>query len=187
VDLKDYGQARQITLFGHGQVALQILISDTTGCPAQILSWLKSRWREEKLPQYASANLGTGVLCDYIAAIEINAKITYNSAREIRRRPHGQYRTRHSTTGAAGLLCDGQDHRRGQKRHSGCSGRPRGTSRRGHGVTRDPADRLARVAVLQRGRAKGCQAHRLDSNPAIGDMGVPNVGERDWRLSRVVA
>ena len=47
VQLKDYGQARQITLFEHGKVALQILTSDFDACPAEILSWLKSRWREE--------------------------------------------------------------------------------------------------------------------------------------------
>ena len=47
VQLKDYGSARQITVFEHGQVALQILTSDMDACPADILSWLKSRWREE--------------------------------------------------------------------------------------------------------------------------------------------
>jgi hypothetical protein len=33
VQLKDYGQARQITLFEHGQIALQILTSDSGACP----------------------------------------------------------------------------------------------------------------------------------------------------------
>ena len=45
VQIKDYGEARQITLFEHGQVVLQILTSDLQACPAGILSWLKSRWR----------------------------------------------------------------------------------------------------------------------------------------------
>ena len=45
VQLKDYGDARQITLFEHGKVALQILTSDSGACPAEILAWLKSRWR----------------------------------------------------------------------------------------------------------------------------------------------
>ncbi|MGH9618881.1 MAG: putative transposase, partial [Bryobacteraceae bacterium] len=48
VQLKDYGQARQITLFEHGRVVLQILTSDFDACPAALLGWLKSRWREEK-------------------------------------------------------------------------------------------------------------------------------------------
>ena len=35
VQLKDYGDARQITLFEHGRVALQILTSDSDACPAE--------------------------------------------------------------------------------------------------------------------------------------------------------
>ncbi len=55
-DIKDYGQARQITLFEHGTVALQILTSDLDACPADILAWLKSRWREELVfRSYAAA------------------------------------------------------------------------------------------------------------------------------------
>ena len=65
VQLKDYGTARQITLFEHGQVALQILTSDTDSCPAEILSWLRSRWREENFLKYASANYGIDKICDY--------------------------------------------------------------------------------------------------------------------------
>src|SRR6266545_3267399 len=42
--LKDYGEARQLTLFEHGKVVLQILTSDSGSCPADILDWLKSRW-----------------------------------------------------------------------------------------------------------------------------------------------
>ena len=58
VQLKDYGQARQITLFEHGKVALQILTSDLEACPAEILAWLKSRWREENFLKYASVTTG---------------------------------------------------------------------------------------------------------------------------------
>src|ERR1019366_3557036 len=60
VHIKDYGEARQLTLFEHGQVALQILTSDFEACPAEILSWLKSRWRKENFLKYASDNYGTG-------------------------------------------------------------------------------------------------------------------------------
>ena len=38
VQLKDYGEARQLTLFEHGKVVLQILTSDSGACPADILS-----------------------------------------------------------------------------------------------------------------------------------------------------
>ena len=82
VQLKDYGEARQLTLFEHGRVVLQILTSDFDACPADILAWLKSRWREENFLKYASVNYGTGKICDYAAAIEVNTKITANPARK---------------------------------------------------------------------------------------------------------
>jgi hypothetical protein len=82
VTLKDYGEARQITLFEHGKVALQILTSDSGSCPAEILAWLKSRWREENFLKYASQNYGIDKICDYIATIETNTKIADNPARK---------------------------------------------------------------------------------------------------------
>ena len=82
VQARDYGPARQITLFEHGQVALQILTSDFEACPAGILAWLKSRWREENFLKYASDNYGTDKICDYIAAIETSTKMTGNPARK---------------------------------------------------------------------------------------------------------
>ena len=45
--INDYGTARQITLFEHGQPAPRPLTSDADSCPAGMLSFLKSRWREE--------------------------------------------------------------------------------------------------------------------------------------------
>jgi hypothetical protein len=82
VQLKDYGQARQITLFENGKVALQILTSDLDTCPAEILAWLKSRWREENFLKYASGNYGIDKICDYAASIEANTKTTGNPARK---------------------------------------------------------------------------------------------------------
>ena len=82
VQLKDYGEARQITLFEHGRVALQILTSDFDACPAEILSWLKSRWREENFLKYASENYGIDKICDYLASIETNTKLIRNPARD---------------------------------------------------------------------------------------------------------
>jgi transposase len=82
VQLKDYGDVRQITLSEHGKVALQILTSDFDACPAEILAWLKSRWREENFLKYASENYGIDKICDYIARIEANTKITDNPARK---------------------------------------------------------------------------------------------------------
>jgi len=82
VQLKDYGEARQITLFEHGKVALQILTSDSGACPAEILSWLKSRWREENFLKYAGENYGIDKICDYFASIETSTKLIRNPARD---------------------------------------------------------------------------------------------------------
>ena len=82
VQLKDYGEARQITLFEHGRVVLQILASDADACPAALLGWLKSRWREENYLKYASENYGIDKICDYAADIETNTKIADNPARK---------------------------------------------------------------------------------------------------------
>ena len=82
VQLKDYGGARQITLFEHGNTALQVLTSDGDACPAEILSWLKSRWREENFLKYASENYGIDKICDYLASIETNTKLIRNPARD---------------------------------------------------------------------------------------------------------
>ena len=82
MQLKDYGEARQITLFERGKVALQILTSDCDACPAEILSWLKSRWREENFLKYASENYGIDKICDYLASIETNTKLIRNPARD---------------------------------------------------------------------------------------------------------
>ncbi len=82
VQLKDYCDARQITLFEHGTVALQILTSDADACPAEILSWLKSRWREENFLKYASGNYGIDKICDYLAEITENTNLTRNPARD---------------------------------------------------------------------------------------------------------
>ena len=83
VQVKDYGRARHITLSEHGRVALQILTSDFDACPADILSWLKSRWREENFLKYASVNYGIDKICDYLASIEVNTKIVDNPARKV--------------------------------------------------------------------------------------------------------
>src|ERR1035437_5087648 len=108
VQLKDYGKARQITLFEHGQVALQILTSDFEACPADILSWLKSRWREENFLKYASENYGIDKICDYIATTGTNTKKIGNPERK---KANAAVREAEKTLAAAeralaGLLAD---------------------------------------------------------------------------------
>ena len=63
-------------------MALQVLTSDFDACPAEILAWLKSRWREENFLKYARENYGIDKICDYIAGIETNTKIVDNPARK---------------------------------------------------------------------------------------------------------
>src|SRR5450759_1857220 len=46
------------------------------------MAWMKPRWREENFLKYASENYGIDKICDYIAAIEANTKITGNPARK---------------------------------------------------------------------------------------------------------
>jgi transposase len=98
VQLKDYGDARQITLSEHGQVALQILTSDFEACPADLLSWLKSRWREENFLKYASENYGIDKICDYLAEITENTRNIGNPARK---QANAAVRDAEKTLGAA--------------------------------------------------------------------------------------
>jgi hypothetical protein len=56
VQIKDYGDAQQLTLFERGQVALQILASDFGACPADLLSWLNPVAGRE-LPQVRAGEL----------------------------------------------------------------------------------------------------------------------------------
>ena len=69
-------------MFERGKAVLQILTSDSEACPAEILDWLKSRWREENFLKYASENYGIDKICDYIASAGANTKITGNPARK---------------------------------------------------------------------------------------------------------
>lgn len=76
------GQVRQITLFEHGKAVMQVLTSDLLACPAAILSWLKSRWREENFLKYAAQNYGIDKICDYAAVISENSRPVRNPARD---------------------------------------------------------------------------------------------------------
>jgi hypothetical protein len=82
VQIKEYGQARQLTSFEDGRPALQVLSNDEDACPAELLGWLKSRWREENFLKYASQNYGIDRICDYFADIEANEKVIANPARK---------------------------------------------------------------------------------------------------------
>jgi hypothetical protein len=82
---------------------MQILTSDFEACPADILSWLRSRWHEENFLKYASENYGIDKICDYAATIETNTKITDNPARRTCGCRQCRHFTRPANTRGSGL------------------------------------------------------------------------------------
>src|SRR5258707_7541668 len=81
VQIKDYGQARQITLLEDGAPVLQVLTSDTTAPAAALLAWLRCRWRIENLFKYLEDHYGIHWLCDYHADTEDDDHLTANPER----------------------------------------------------------------------------------------------------------
>jgi len=82
VTIKDYGQARQITLFEHGAPVLQVLTSDTAAPAAALLAWLRCRWREENLFKYLEAHYGIHWLTDYHASLQDDTHLIGNPERK---------------------------------------------------------------------------------------------------------
>jgi hypothetical protein len=82
VTIKDYGQARQITLFEDGNPVLQVLTSDTTAPAAALLAWLRCRWRIENLFKYLEAHYGIHWLTDYHASLEDDEHLIDNPERK---------------------------------------------------------------------------------------------------------
>ena len=85
VQIKDYGQARQITLFEDDAPVLQVLTSDTDAPAAALLAWLRCRWRIENLFKYLEAHYGIHWLCDYHADAEDDDHLIANPARKAAR------------------------------------------------------------------------------------------------------
>jgi hypothetical protein len=85
VTIKDYGQARQITLFEDGAPVLQVLTSDTDAPAAALLSWLRCRWRTGNLFKYLEANYGIHWLRDYHAEITGDGHLIANPERKAAR------------------------------------------------------------------------------------------------------
>src|SRR6266568_867631 len=85
VTIKDYGQARQITLFEDGNPVLQVLTSDTDATAAALLAWLRCRWRIENLFKYLEDNYGIHWLCDYHASLQDDDHLIDNPERKAAR------------------------------------------------------------------------------------------------------
>jgi hypothetical protein len=65
VQIKDYGPARQLTLYEHDKAVLQILTSDPHAPAVALLAWLRCRWRIENVFKYLTAHHGIDWLCHY--------------------------------------------------------------------------------------------------------------------------
>jgi transposase len=65
VHLTGYGDARQLTLFEKDAPVLQVLTSQTGGTGADLLCWLRSRWRIENMFKYATTHNGIDALACY--------------------------------------------------------------------------------------------------------------------------
>ena len=83
--IKDYGPARQLTLFEHDQPVLQVLTSDLAAPPAALLAWLRCRWRIENAFKYLTAHHGIDWLCHYGADTDPDTTLIDNPARRTAR------------------------------------------------------------------------------------------------------
>ena len=81
VAIKGYGDARQLTLYEHGAPVLQVLTSETNGTGADLLCWLRSRWRIENMFKYAAEHNGIDALADYGMDIGTDTRKVTNPAR----------------------------------------------------------------------------------------------------------
>ena len=85
VTIKDYGEARQITLFEGGNPVLQVLTSDLDAPAAALLAWLRCRWRIENLFKYLEDHYGIHWLCDYHASLEDDDRLIASPERKAAR------------------------------------------------------------------------------------------------------
>ncbi len=81
VELEAYGPARQITLYEHGRVALQILTSDLTTPAARLAHVLRCRWCIENTFKYLEEHHGLHWLADYHMEIAPDTALVRNPER----------------------------------------------------------------------------------------------------------
>jgi hypothetical protein len=81
IELKDYGSARQLTLFEDGKAILQVLTSDLSATGASLVCWLRARWRIENMFKYAVEHNGIDRLADYCMDLAPDTRKVPNPAR----------------------------------------------------------------------------------------------------------
>jgi hypothetical protein len=73
---------RQLTVFEHGKVVLQVLTSDLGSCAEWLLEELIGRWGIENAIKYSTEHYGTDLICDYAFTIVPDERIIKNPARK---------------------------------------------------------------------------------------------------------
>ena len=86
VQIKDYGPARQLTLYENDTPVLQVLTSDTTATAVGLLYWLRARWRIDNMFKYAAARGDIDALADYGMNIGPDTRKVTNPARTAARK-----------------------------------------------------------------------------------------------------
>jgi hypothetical protein len=81
VQLDGYGTCRQLTLYEHGRVVLQILTSDLASSAARLAHTLRCRWCIENTFKYLENHHGLHWLCDYQMTIAPDTTLVRNPAR----------------------------------------------------------------------------------------------------------
>ncbi len=81
MQLKGYGNARQLTLYEAGAPVLQVLTSDTTSTGPELVCWLRARWRTWNMFKYAAEHNGIDALACYGMDIGPDTRKVPNPAR----------------------------------------------------------------------------------------------------------
>jgi len=72
------GACRQLTVFEHGKIVLQVLTSDLGSCAPWLLEELIGRWGIENVIKYDTEHYGTDLICDYAFTIVADERIIKN-------------------------------------------------------------------------------------------------------------
>ncbi len=81
VEIDGYGECRQLTVYEHDQIVLQILTSDIGSTAARLAYTLRCRWRIENTFKYLEDHHGLHWLCDYTMDLAPDIALVRNPAR----------------------------------------------------------------------------------------------------------
>lgn len=99
---------RQLSVFEHGKVVLQVLTSDVDSCAEWLLMELIGRWGIENVIKYDTEHYGTDLICDYAFTIVPDERIIKNPARKAAstRLKSARAALDAARTGYSAMLCD---------------------------------------------------------------------------------